>query len=799
MLTCSPSITPHPLPTQYATALRNIAKTTAHSFFKMGNFEQASNVAMKKTIFELLCQAAQIEIESLQTVRLFSSAAEISHAVHRLLGEVHVMTSFIIKGQPFPDANTARERTLLLHLQLQKLVDDERLLPAKASLNPIYAGQRPSSVEEEQVMTSHDRCAMFREAFRRGAAALDARDFNDEAESKDDGETRSVASGPPIPAFETDLEGFAAALPKGTVLLHFIQFEKDALGVSRRKGMGKKRRRERGNLERKAGKEENRDQEDGKEVPATPAATTTANEDKEARKEVTVPRATAEEKTEKDKPKALNYNYGVYVMTQDRPHDIYLLDLGPRHEIDENIAKYRALLGRIAARKDEVAGTKQMKEEGKGKDADEKNDHGDPGIWGKDVCYDENDEDDLIEWGFELYSQMIQPIKHIISGYDRLAVVPVGELDLCPFYSMAEDPGGKVFLVDSFTVLLARCAGDVILGRDEGAPGDLSEPFRIGDCDYEYGLATLTDLRFGFGPEDLLDSEEQEIRLLKVLKPHKIFSFYELELDLDEEASSAEVTRAIMAAALDQAFPPGLENDGGDGGDRGDGGGNRALVSLEAAQQRSLLEHRLVRAVVKDGLNDDEVILDLPNTSYTEIAFPEDDIISKDAATARVLLHVERPVFCHIGCRTVSNGVLLSGVNAWGSGGSLPQDGDEEGETAFLDFTKILTEVNFDGTRLVTLGFHNPAQRFAGPPKVLSTIGSDALVTESLRETIFGLVFAGARSVLATLCAFECSAMARFQADLFRRFYLYASPFLRPELPWTLAASFGVADALRKA
>ena len=27
-------------------------------------------------------------------------------------------------------------------------------------------------------------------------------------------------------------------------------------------------------------------------------------------------------------------------------------------------------------------------------------------MWGTDVLYDENDEDDLIEWGFDLYTQL---------------------------------------------------------------------------------------------------------------------------------------------------------------------------------------------------------------------------------------------------------------------------------------------------------------------------------------------------------------------------------------------------------
>ncbi len=60
------------------------------------------------------------------------------------------------------------------------------------------------------------------------------------------------------------------------------------------------------------------------------------------------------------------------------------------------------------------------------------------------------------------------------------------------------------------------------------------------------------------------------------------------------------------------------------------------------------------------------------------MTFPEEDLLDNDAATARALLQIDRPTFCHIGCRSVSNGILLSGVNAWGSGGSLPNDGDQE-------------------------------------------------------------------------------------------------------------------------
>ncbi len=241
-------------------------------------------------------------------------------------------------------------------------------------------------------------------------------------------------------------------------------------------------------------------------------------------------------------------------------------------------------------------------------------------MWGNGVCYDENDEDDLIEWGFELYGQLwvfacftvqavcadvprrlipqtdyyrIQPIKHIISGYDRLMIIPVGELDLCPFYGLAEDPGGKAFLVDSFSVSVARSIGDVVLGAAQKTEIHLSEPFRMGDCDYEFGFATLADLETA-EEEEILDSEEQEIRLLQVLKPHKVFSFYELDLELDEEASSAEVTRSIIVSALEKVFP--LENDEGP-------------LSPESARGRRLLEHRLVRSVLKDGLEDDEVIL----------------------------------------------------------------------------------------------------------------------------------------------------------------------------------------------
>ena len=76
-------------------------------------------------------------------------------------------------------------------------------------------------------------------------------------------------------------------------------------------------------------------------------------------------------------------------------------------------------------------------------------------------------------------------MKHIISGYERLVVVPTGELDMAPFYGMAEDPGGKVFVVDSFCVLLVRCASDVILGAED-VYMKLSEPFRIGDCDHRF-------------------------------------------------------------------------------------------------------------------------------------------------------------------------------------------------------------------------------------------------------------------------------------------------------------------------
>ncbi len=78
-------------------------------------------------------------------------------------------------------------------------------------------------------------------------------------------------------------------------------------------------------------------------------------------------------------------------------------------------------------------------------------------------------------------------------------------------------------------------------------------------------------------------------------------------------------------------------------------------------------------------------------------------------------------------------------------------------------------------------------------------MSSDAEVASSLRKTISDLVRSGAKTVLATLCAFECSAMALYQADLFRRLYLYAAPFLRSELQWTLGASLGISDALRKA
>ena len=99
----------------------------------------------------------------------------------------------------------------------------------------------------------------------------------------------------------------------------------------------------------------------------------------------------------------------------------------------------------------------------------------------------------------------------------------------------------------------------------------------------------------------------------------------------------------------------------------------------------------------------------------------------------------------------------------------------------------------------MTLGFHNPARGFDGPPKVFSTVGSNERIARSLRETFYCLLQAGAKSVLATTCAFECDTMARFQADLLRRFYLYSAPFLDRDLPWTLRAYLGVADALRKA
>ena len=174
------------------------------------------------------------------------------------------------------------------------------------------------------------------------------------------------------------------------------------------------------------------------------------------------------------------------------------------------------------------------------------------------------------------------------------------------------------------------------------------------------------------------------------MKSHKVFSFYELDLDLDGEASSTVVTQEIIKASLDKVFP----NEEGE----------QSALS-KAAEDRRLLEHQLVRAVLKDGLQDDTIILgmyscspqggqwktrhllthcsplDLPNTSYTELVFPEAPCISNASATARALLSAqENPTFFHIGCRTVSNGVLLSGINAWGSGGCLPKDGDRENE-----------------------------------------------------------------------------------------------------------------------
>ena len=340
----------------YGLALRTIASCSAYSFFKMGNFEQVQNMTMKKTIFALLCQATQIEIESMQAARLFASVAEISHTVRRLLREAHIMSSFIMKAQPFPDANRARESTFLLHLQLKKLVDDERFVPVGANVKSTYAWDRPSSLEEEQKVSSHSRCATFREAFRRGAAALDAREFNDENESGIE-EGKRVDRALRIPAFETSLEDFAAALPKGTVVLHFVEFEKDALGLrkttidpkrkSRREKKGSRRVESAvdeqngttGEDEKAADKEDKKGRE------------TVASMQEGAIEEGNRKTETSSTRNEAVRDKVDPLNYGVYVMAQDLPHDIYLLDLGPKHEIDHNIAKYRALLTRVSTRR----------------------------------------------------------------------------------------------------------------------------------------------------------------------------------------------------------------------------------------------------------------------------------------------------------------------------------------------------------------------------------------------------------------------------------------------------------------